>query len=86
MSSANARALAQHLSPLSPAGSLCAGLLSITEIQYHPASKVIFGVPLQLKTPLACSSHQVWQAVRASSAAPYYLDDFRCGSDRQLFP
>lgn len=29
------------------------------------------------------SSHQVWQAVRASSAAPYYLDDFKCGMDRQ---
>ena len=28
------------------------------------------------------SSHQVWQAVRASSAAPYYLDDFKCGSNR----
>ncbi|BDA47659.1 probable calcium-independent phospholipase A2-gamma at C-terminar half [Coccomyxa sp. Obi] len=36
----------------------------------------------QLKTPLASSSHHVWQAVRASSAAPYYLDDFKCGSDR----
>ena len=30
------------------------------------------------------SSHQVWQAVRASSAAPYYLDDFKCGSNRYL--
>ena len=28
------------------------------------------------------SLHQVWQAVRASSAAPYYLDDFKCGADR----
>lgn len=28
------------------------------------------------------SSHQVWEAVRASSAAPYYLDDFKCGNDR----
>ena len=28
------------------------------------------------------SSHEVWQAVRASSAAPYYLDDFRCGAHR----
>ncbi|GBF89188.1 phospholipase A [Raphidocelis subcapitata] len=25
------------------------------------------------------SRHDVWQAVRASSAAPYYLDDFSCG-------
>lgn len=24
----------------------------------------------------------MWQAVRASSAAPYYLDDFKCGNDR----
>ncbi len=28
------------------------------------------------------SLHQVWQALRASSAAPYYLDDFKCGADR----
>ena len=28
------------------------------------------------------SKHLVWQAVRASSAAPYYLDDFVCGQDR----
>lgn len=28
------------------------------------------------------SSHEVWQAVRASSAAPYYLDDFKCGGHR----
>lgn len=25
--------------------------------------------------------HQVWQAIRASSAAPYYLDDFSVGID-----
>ena len=31
------------------------------------------------------SKHLVWQAVRASSAAPYYLDDFVCGQDRYLF-
>lgn len=24
--------------------------------------------------------HQVWQAIRASSAAPYYLDDFSDGA------
>lgn len=24
--------------------------------------------------------HQVWQAIRASSAAPYYLDDFSDGN------
>lgn len=30
------------------------------------------------------SKHLVWQAVRASSAAPYYLDDFVCGQDRYL--
>ena len=28
------------------------------------------------------SKHSVWQAVRASSAAPYYLEDFTCGADR----
>ena len=28
------------------------------------------------------SKHLVWQAVRASSAAPYYLDDFICGDQR----
>ena len=31
------------------------------------------------------SKHLVWQAVRASSAAPYYLDDFVCGQDRYHF-
>ncbi|KAG2497865.1 hypothetical protein HYH03_004131 [Edaphochlamys debaryana] len=30
----------------------------------------------------ASSRHLIWQAVRASSAAPYYLDDFVCGEDR----
>ena len=28
------------------------------------------------------SKHAVWQAVRASSAAPYYLDDFTCHGER----
>lgn len=28
------------------------------------------------------SGHEVWQAVRASSAAPYYLDDFKCSGQR----
>ncbi|KAG7672162.1 hypothetical protein KSW81_005044 [Nannochloris sp. 'desiccata'] len=28
------------------------------------------------------SNHAVWQAVRASSAAIYYLDDFTCGGDK----
>ena len=41
---------------------------------------------LQIKTPPGSSSHQIWQAVRASSAAPYYLDDFKCGNDRSLQP
>ena len=27
------------------------------------------------------SKHLVWEAVRASSAAPYYLADFTCGPD-----
>lgn len=36
------------------------------------------------KVPLhpGSSKHAVWQAVRASSAAIYYLDDFTCGSDK----
>ena len=37
----------------------------------------------QLKACPGSSHHQMWQAVRASSAAPYYLDDFKCGHDRQ---
>lgn len=28
------------------------------------------------------SKHQVWQAIRASSAAPYYLDEFGVGDLR----
>lgn len=28
------------------------------------------------------SKHLVWQTIRASSAAPYYLDDFLCGEER----
>ena len=28
------------------------------------------------------SKHEIWQAVRASSAAVYYLDDFTCGQDK----
>jgi hypothetical protein len=28
------------------------------------------------------SKHKLWQAVRASSAAPYYLDDFTLGEER----
>lgn len=28
------------------------------------------------------SKHSVWQGVRASSAAPYYLEDFTCGEHR----
>ena len=42
------------------------------------------GVWLQIKTPPGSSTHQIWQAVRASSAAPYYLDDFKCGNDRSV--
>ncbi|KAK9861855.1 hypothetical protein WJX84_002096 [Apatococcus fuscideae] len=38
--------------------------------------------PVPLETPRGSSKHEVWQAVRASSAAPYYLDDFLCGADR----
>ena len=46
----------------------------------HPLASTALGKKIQ-----ACpgsSSHQVWEAVRASSAAPYYLDDFKCGNDR----
>lgn len=32
------------------------------------------------------SRHQLWQALRASSAAPYYLEDFKCGDDRCAAP
>lgn len=28
------------------------------------------------------SKHKLWQAIRASSAAPYYLDDFSVGDER----
>lgn len=28
------------------------------------------------------SKHEVWKAIRASSAAPYYLDDFASGDER----
>ena len=41
---------------------------------------------LQVKAPPGSASHQIWQAVRASSAAPYYLDDFKCGNDRSATP
>ena len=40
------------------------------------------GAWLQVKAPPGSASHQIWQAVRASSAAPYYLDDFKCGDHR----
>ncbi len=40
--------------------------------------------PVPLETPRGSSKHEVWQAVRASSAAPYYLDDFLCGADRSV--
>ena len=40
-----------------------------------PLAKRFMGCP-------GSSYHQVWEAVRASSAAPYYLDDFKCGNDR----
>jgi len=63
-----------------------------TQASMTPAEPFIFrnyeyplsATPLQRKLMGApgSSSHQVWQAVRASSAAPYYLDDFKCGSDR----
>ncbi|KAG2446236.1 hypothetical protein HXX76_000828 [Chlamydomonas incerta] len=35
-----------------------------------------------LRAGPSSSRHLIWQAVRASSAAPYYLDDFLCGEDR----
>ena len=35
-----------------------------------------------LTVPCVCCRTCCWQAVRASSAAPYYLEDFACGEDR----
>ncbi len=32
--------------------------------------------------PIGASNLALWQAVRASSAAPYYLDDFQHGDNR----
>ncbi|KAK9839624.1 hypothetical protein WJX81_001442 [Elliptochloris bilobata] len=46
----------------------------------HPAASQRLAE--QVCAPPGSSLHQVWQAVRASSAAPYYLDDFKCGADR----
>lgn len=85
--SANSRACAAMLHPLYPAGLWCGGSLCFLKIRFSFCiTSYCWCVSSQLKTPLASSSHQVWQAVRASSAAPYYLDDFRCGSDRQVSP
>lgn len=50
----------------------------------YPLSSTKLGK--QMKAPPGSSSHEVWQAVRASSAAPYYLDDFKCGNDRSVSP
>lgn len=38
--------------------------------------------PAQIHAHGGSSKHHVWQAVRASSAATYYLDDFSCGGDK----
>ncbi|KAK9820032.1 hypothetical protein WJX72_005289 [[Myrmecia] bisecta] len=46
----------------------------------HPPSSA--QLARQIRGGMGSSRHLVWQAVRASSAAPYYLDDFVCGSDR----
>jgi hypothetical protein len=41
----------------------------------------VSGAPVGMKRGAFMGSckHQVWQAIRASSAAPYYLDDFSDG-------
>jgi hypothetical protein len=41
----------------------------------------VSGAPVGMKRGVFMGSckHQVWQAMRASSAAPYYLDDFSVG-------
>lgn len=46
----------------------------------HPLSSQ--GLREEMRAYAGSSQHQVWQAVRASSAAPYYLEDFKCGEDR----
>jgi hypothetical protein len=61
---------------------LVAGSCLLTRVRLRPA---FWAASPQLKVPPASSAHDVWQAVRASSAAPYYLDDFKCGPDRCAF-
>lgn len=42
---------------------------------------VVSGAPVGIKRGAFMGSckHHVWEAIRASSAAPYYLDDFSDG-------
>lgn len=46
----------------------------------YPPSTAAMGNPL-IKPPLGSCRHHVWQGVRASSAAPYYLADFTVGTE-----
>ena len=41
----------------------------------------VSGAPVGIKRGAFMGSckHRVWEAIRASSAAPYYLDDFSVG-------
>lgn len=41
----------------------------------------VSGAPVGIKRGAFMGSckHRVWEAIRASSAAPYYLDDFAVG-------
>ena len=36
----------------------------------------------RLALHIGSSKHKLWEAIRASSAAPYYLDDFSVGDER----
>ena len=63
-----------------------------TLVSRQPASPFLFRtyeLPLEAERDAmrlgvgpGSSKHELWQAVRASSAAPYYLDDFSVGEDR----
>lgn len=70
-----------------PKVALVATLASVT-----PASPFVFRnyelspdkevLSKEIYAAAGSSKHAVWQAVRASSAATYYLDDFTCGNDK----
>lgn len=37
------------------------------------------GAPVRRGAFMGSCKHRIWEAIRASSAAPYYLDDFSDG-------